>query len=218
MNQPAITIDVVSDVMCPWCYIGKRRLEKARAVHPDIPVDVVWRPFQLDPTIPDNGMDRRVYLERKFGSPANVERVYAPVVAAGGAEGISFAFDGIRRAPNTLDAHRLIGWAKTAGLQDEMVERLFRLYFVEGGDLCDKVALADAAAAIGMERPVVERLLASDADVAEVQREIDAARRIGITGVPTFIIDSRYAVVGAQEPGVIAGAIAKANAERVAEH
>lgn len=218
MTQPPVTVDVVSDVMCPWCYIGKRRLEKARAMHPHIPVDVIWRPFQLDPTIPDHGMDRRTYLERKFGSSTNVERIYAPVVAAGGAEDIPFAFDSIHRTPNTFDAHRLIGWAKTVGLQDEMVERLFHLYFVEGGDLCDKAVLAGAAAAIGMERPVVERLLASEADVALVRREIDAARRIGITGVPTFIIDSHYAVVGAQDPAIIAGAIAKAHAERVASH
>jgi predicted DsbA family dithiol-disulfide isomerase len=208
-----IAIDVVSDVMCPWCYIGKRRLEAAAAAHPDIALDVQWRPFQLDATIPENGMDRRIYLERKFGGPDVVERVYAPVRAAGEAESIPFAFEKIRRSPNTFNAHRLIRWAGLEGLQDEMVERLFRLYFLEGGDLTDTAVLAKAAAEAGMDKAVVERLLAGDADKAEVQAEIESAQRMGITGVPTFIVAGRYAVVGAQPAEVLSGAIAKARSE-----
>ena len=208
-----IAIDVVSDVMCPWCYIGKRRLEAAATAHPDIALDVKWRPFQLDATIPETGMDRRIYLERKFGGPEAIERVYAPVRAAGEAEAIPFAFDRIRRSPNTFNAHRLIRWAGLEGLQDEMVERLFRLYFLEGGDLTDLGVLANAAAEAGMDRAVVERLLAGDADRAEVKAEIESAQRMGITGVPTFIVAGRYAVVGAQPAEVLSGAIDKVRAE-----
>lgn len=213
MTETMIAIDVISDVMCPWCYIGKRRLEAAAAASPDIALDVHWRPFQLDATIPEGGMDRRIYLERKFGSPEVVERVYAPVRAAGAAEAIPFAFDRIRRSPNTINAHRLIRWAGQAGLQDEMVERLFRLYFIEGGDLTDTAVLAEAAAEAGMEHELVVRLLAGDADTGEVRDEIEAAQRMGVTGVPTFIVAGRYAVVGAQPAEVLSGAIAKARAE-----
>lgn len=213
MTDKTVTIDVVSDVMCPWCYIGKRRLEAAAAAQPDVELDVRWRPFQLDATIPEGGMDRRMYLERKFGGAEAVERVYAPVRAAGEAEAIPFAFDRIRRSPNTINAHRLIRWAAQAGIQDAMVERLFRLYFIEGGDLTDNAVLAKAAAEAGLEQEVAERLLASDADVAEVKGEIEAAQRMGITGVPTFIVDGRYAVVGAQSPAVLANAIARVQAE-----
>ena len=213
MDEAMVTIDVVSDVMCPWCYIGKRRLEAAVAALPEVPLDVQWRPFQLDATIPPEGMDRRIYLERKFGGAEAAERVYAPVRAAGEAESIPFAFDRIRRAPNTINAHRLIRWAGQAGLQEEMVERLFRLYFLEGGDLTDTGVLARAATEAGMERALVERLLAGEADIAEVRGEIEAAQRMGITGVPTFIIAGRYAVVGAQPAEVLTDAIAKARAE-----
>jgi predicted DsbA family dithiol-disulfide isomerase len=213
MSDAMVTIDVVSDVMCPWCYIGKRRLEAAVAALPDVALDVQWRPFQLDATIPPEGMDRRMYLERKFGGPEAAERVYAPVRAAGEAEAIPFAFDRIRRSPNTINAHRLIRWAGQAGLQDEMVERLFRLYFIEGGDLTDTAVLAKAAAEAGMEHEVAERLLASEADIAEVRADIEAAQNMGITGVPTFIVAGRYAVVGAQPADVLADAIAKARAE-----
>jgi predicted DsbA family dithiol-disulfide isomerase len=213
MSDAILTIDVVSDVMCPWCYIGKRRLEAAVAALPDVSLDVQWRPFQLDATIPPEGMDRRMYLERKFGGAEAAERVYAPVRAAGEAEAIPFAFDRIRRSPNTINAHRLIRWAGQAGLQEEMVERLFRLYFIEGGDLTDRVVLAKAAAEAGMEHEVAERLLASEADIAEVRADIEAAQNMGITGVPTFIVGGRYAVVGAQPADVLADAIAKARAE-----
>lgn len=207
MNGDPITLDVISDVLCPWCYIGKRRLEKAIAATPGFLLDIRWRPFLLDATISPDGMDRREYLTRKFGSPEGVDRVYTPVREAGKAEGIPFDFDAIKRSPNTIDAHRLIRWAQSTGHQDDIVERLFQLYFTEGANLNDRQVLLDAATGIGMERELVERLLASDADVAETRHEIELAQKMGVTGVPTFIVGNKYAVVGAQDGEVIASAI-----------
>ncbi len=209
-----IEIDVISDVMCPWCYIGKRRLEKALAMLPGIDVDIRWRPFQLDHTIPENGMDRQAYLRNKFGSDAGAEQIYEPVRAAGRAEDIAFAFDKITVAPNTLNAHRIIRWAMAEGVQDAAVERLFQLYFMEGADLTDKTVLADAAVDAGIERAVVEHLLSGDADVAETQAEIAQIQQMGVTGVPAFIIGNRFAVLGAREPEVIAQAIQEVARER----
>lgn len=195
--------------MCPWCYIGKRRLEKAVASAADYLLDIRWRPFLLDATIPPDGMDRQEYLNRKFGSPEGVDRVYDPVRQAGEAEGIPFDFEAIKRSPNTIDAHRIIRWSQTTGHQDEMVERLFQLYFLEGANLNDRQVLIDAAAGIGMDRELVERLLNSDADTAETRHEIALAQQMGVTGVPTFIVGQKYAVVGAQAAEVIANAIAQ---------
>lgn len=209
----SVAVEVVSDVVCPWCFIGKRRLEKALVLVPDIAVEVRWMPFQLDPTVPADGMDRALYLKRRFGSAEDIARVYAPVEAAGKAEDIPFAFDRITRSPNTIDAHRVIRWAGVEGVQDAVVERLFRLYFLDGGDLTSRAVLAAAAAAAGMDGTVVERLLASDADRDAVAGEAAQARAIGIEGVPAFLIARRYAVLGAREPEVIAGAIARAAAE-----
>lgn len=209
-----IEIDVISDVMCPWCYIGKRRLEKALAMVPDVPVDVRWRPFQLDHTIPESGMDRKEYLRKKFGSDEQAAQVYGPVRAAGKDEEIPFEFDKITISPNTLNAHRIIRWAMAEGVQNAVVERLFQLYFVEGANLTDKAILADAAVEAGLERGVVERLLASDADIAETKAEISQAQQMGVTGVPAFIIGNRYAVMGAREPEAIAQAISEVIKER----
>ncbi len=211
-----IEIDVISDVMCPWCYIGKRRLEKALAMVPDVPVDIRWRPFQLDHTIPETGMDRKEYLRKKFGSDEQVAQVYGPVRAAGKDEDIPFEFDKITVSPNTLNAHRIIRWAMADGVQNAVVERLFQLYFVEGANLTDKTVLADAAVEAGLERPVVERLLESDADMAETKAEISQAQQMGVTGVPAFIIGGRYAVMGAREPEAIVQAITEVVKERSA--
>ncbi len=213
MENATIPVDVVSDVMCPWCYIGKRRLERAIAASPDTLLDIRWRPFQLDATIPDDGMDRQEYLERKFGGAEGVAEVYEPVRDAGKAEGIPFRFEAITKSPNTINAHRIIRWSHSVGLQDQVVERLFELYFIEGADLTDKEVLTDAAAMSGMEREIVERLIHSDADVEETKNEIALAQQMGVTGVPTFIVGQKYAVVGAQGPEVIAGAIAKVREE-----
>lgn len=213
-EQQPITIDVVSDVMCPWCLIGKRRLEKALEMREGVPVNVRWRPFQLDATIPEDGMDRQEYLNRKFGGPEGAKNIYDNVRAAGAEEGIPFKFEDIKKSPNTINAHRLLRWADTMGVQNEMAERLFQLYFMEGGDLTDKQVLADNAEQAGMEREVVETLLAGDADKEAVQNEIATASQMGVTGVPCFIVDGKYAVMGAQQPEVIAGAIDKVLEER----
>ena len=215
MNE-AVTIDVVSDVMCPWCYIGKKRLETALASLPEVETSIHWRPFQLDATIPEHGMDRQDYLKAKFGDGGRADEVYAPIREAGRNENIAFQFDRITRAPNTLNAHRVIRWARTAGVQDAVVERLFQLYFIDGADLTDNDVLADCAEMAGMERDIIVRLLEGDADKAETQEEIALAQQMGITGVPTFLVGNRYAVIGAREPEVIAGAIAKVIEEREA--
>jgi predicted DsbA family dithiol-disulfide isomerase len=209
-----VRIDVVSDVMCPWCFIGKRRLEKALESAPEVRVSVAWHPFQLDPTLPAEGKDRRQYLEEKFGGPDEADRVYERVRAAGAEEEIPFAFERIARSPNTLDAHRLIRWAGVEGVQDEMVERLFTLYFVEGADLSDDATLVGAAVDAGMDREMVSRLLASEADLAETEAEVVHAQAIGVRGVPTFILDGKYAVSGAQPAEVLADAIRQVAAER----
>lgn len=213
-----ITVDVISDVMCPWCYIGKRRLEGALADVAGIDVVVNWRPFQLDPTIPPEGKDRRAYFKEKFGDDERVREMHAQLVELGRAEGIDFAFEAIERSPNTIDAHRVVRWAGIEGekMQDAVVERLFSLFFVEAADLTQRKTLVDAATDAGMDGPVVEALLAGDADREAVQDEIATAQKIGVTGVPCFIIDNRYAVLGAQESSVIADAIRQSYQERLA--
>jgi predicted DsbA family dithiol-disulfide isomerase len=206
-----ITIDIVSDVMCPWCYIGHKRLEKAMADADDIPVEIRWRPFQLDPTLPPEGRDRRKYLEDKFGGQEGAKAAYNHIREAGAAENIAFAFEKIVVSPNTLDAHRVIRWAASAGegVQERLVQRLFEIYFEEGGNVGDHKVLVDAARVAGMDAPVVEALLASDADRDAVEQEIMTAQQMGIRGVPCFLLEGRYAVMGAQDPQVLAEAIRK---------
>lgn len=206
-----LLIDVVSDTMCPWCYIGKRRLEKALAMRPEQTVEVFWRPYQLDATIPREGMDREEYLERKFGGRDGARSVYAPIAEAGAQEQIPFAFERIARSPNTIDSHRLIRWAKSAGRQDAVVESLFRRYFTEGEDIGSADVLLAAAEEAGMDRKLVGELLAGDADRDLVVREVALAQQMGVTGVPCFIVASKYVVMGAQAPEIIAGAIDLAN-------
>lgn len=212
MTAPSLTIDVVSDVMCPWCYIGKRRLEAAlEEVSSEMNVEVRWRPYQLDATLPKQGKDRQQYLEDKFGGAAGAEQAYAAVRAAGVEEEIPFAFDKIKVSANTLDAHRLIRWASSLGLtaQHQMVDLLFKAYFEDGKNIGDDAVLIEAAQQVGLETPVVERLLAGDADRDTVSGEIDQARQMGVTGVPCFIIDEQYAVVGAQSADALADAMRK---------
>jgi len=217
MTVPSLTIDVVSDVMCPWCYIGKRRLEAALdEVGSEINVDVRWRPYQLDPTLPKQGKDRKQYLEDKFGGADGADQAYAAVRAAGAEEEIPFAFDKIPVSPNTLDAHRLIRWASSLGLeaQQKMVDVLFKAYFEEGKNIGDDAVLIDAAKQVGLEAPVVERLLSGDADRDTVNAEIDQARQMGVTGVPCFIIDMQYAVVGAQPAAALVEAMRRVAIEK----
>ena len=217
MTAPPLTIDVVSDVMCPWCYIGKRRLEAAlNDVRAEMDVEVRWRPYQLDPTLPKQGKDRQQYLEDKFGGAAGAEQAYAAVRAAGAEEKIPFAFDKIEVSANTLDAHRLIRWAGSLGLttQQEVVDLLFKAYFEDGKNIGDDAVLMQIAEQAGLEMPVVERLLAGDADRDTVTAEIDQARQMGVTGVPCFIIDMQYAVVGAQSGEALADAMRKVVQEK----
>lgn len=210
MSEPvSLSVDVVSDVVCPWCFIGQKRLDKAVAAAGDIDVHVNWRPFQLDPTIPRGGQDRRQYMLAKFGSEQRIRDIHARIEPLGAAEGIAFAFDAIEVAPNTLDAHRVARWAGAAGeaVQNRLVRRLFQLYFKEGADVGDHAVLAAAASEAGMDAAVVETLLPTDADAEAVRNEIATASRMGITGVPCFLIEGKYAVMGAQETDVLADAL-----------
>jgi predicted DsbA family dithiol-disulfide isomerase len=221
MTKPtAITVDVVSDVVCPWCFIGQKRLDKAIAAAGDVEVHVRWRPFQLDPTIPREGKDRRDYMLGKFGSEERIREIHARIEPLGEAEGINFAFDAIKVAPNTLDAHRLIRWAGAMSeeVQNRLVRRLFQINFEEGGNLGDHAVLIEAAREAGMDVSVAEALLPTDADAEAVQNEITTASRMGITGVPCFLIEGKYAVMGAQDAATLTDAIrqvaaAKANGE-----
>jgi predicted DsbA family dithiol-disulfide isomerase len=200
-----VSIDIVSDVICPWCFIGKRRLERALAAAPsDIAVQVGWRPYQLNPDMPAEGMDRRRYLAEKFGGEARAERVYQNVVDAGAGEGIAFDFKAIQRTPNTIDAHRLIDRAGRDGRQDALVERLFRGYFLEGRDLSDREGLVAMAAEAGLPEEETRHFLSGHDGVERVASEDAMARRMGIQGVPCFIFNRKYAVSGAQDPAVFA--------------
>jgi len=204
-----ITIDVVSDAVCPWCFIGQKRLDRAVEELPEVDIGVRWRPFQLDPTIPPEGRDRHAYLLAKFGDEKRIEDMHENIARAGAEEGIAFDFGAIKLSPNTLDAHRLIRWAASSGadVQNRVARRLFQLYFEEGADIGDRQVLADAAAECGMDSAVVETLLAGNADTEEVREEIETAARMGVTGVPCFLIEGRYAVMGAQPADVLANAI-----------
>jgi predicted DsbA family dithiol-disulfide isomerase len=205
-GREPLAIDVVSDVVCPWCFIGKRRLERALASS-RVPATIRWHPYQLDPTIPTGGKSRRDYLVAKFGSEDRIRQLQRNIETVGAAEGIDFAFDRIAVAPNTLDAHRLIRWAGEAGAADQVVEALFRAYFLEGRNIGDREVLADIAASCGMKRDEVAQRLASDEALAAVRTSVQAAQQLGVTGVPTFILAGRYAVVGAQPADTLAGAI-----------
>lgn len=211
--RQGMRIEIVSDVICPWCFIGKRRLEQAMAQRPDIEFEIGWRPFQLNPDMPKEGADRKSYLEAKFGGPARAKEIYARVAAEGAKEGIAFNFDGIKRTPNTLAAHSLLHWALGAGVQNELKERLFRLYFLEGADIGDHQVLADAAEAEGLDGALIKSLLDEGQDLDLIRSEDQMAREFGITGVPFFIFERRYGVPGAQEPTALLQVIDKLAAE-----
>ena len=206
-QQPPLRIDVVSDVVCPWCFIGKRRLEKALALTPDIPVEVHWHPYFLNDWIPPEGMSREQYLTTKFGSPERYSGIAQRVAAAAEAEGLVYAMDKIARQPNTTDAHRLIRWAGGIGKAAEMKQRLMDLYFTEGADLSNRAVLVQAAADVGLDPEDVRGALASDQDVEAVAQEAQQAKEAGIEGVPCFIFGGKFAVSGAQAPEYLAEAI-----------
>jgi len=210
----AFMIDVVSDVVCPWCYIGKRRLAAALArLHADDPAfesRVNWHPFQLNPELPAAGVDRKRHLEAKFGGPARAREIYARVRAAGETAGIAFDFERIAVQPNTLSAHRLIGWAQREHDAGELVERLFDGYFIEGRDVGNHAVLAAIAAEAGLDASDAEAYLDSGAGREEIAAMDARARTLGVSGVPYFIFDGRVAVSGAHEPEVLLQAIMQA--------
>ena len=205
-----VTIDVVSDVVCPWCYIGKARLDQAIAnVASDILVTVNWRPYQLNPDLPPEGVDHKAHLAAKLGGQEAVDRAHEMLAGLGEQDGIAFDFDAVTISPNTLDAHRLIRWALTEGgdTQSEVASLLFKANFEEGRNIGDHAVLLDIAAEAGLDRAVITALLASDADKDAVSEEIDMAGGMGVTGVPCFIVDSKYAVMGAQSVEVLEDAL-----------
>ncbi len=209
-----LSIDVVSDVVCPWCFIGKRRLEAAlaqlgSAVELARPV-VTWQPFELNPELPREGIDRRDYLDAKFGGGGRAAQIYERVRAAGATVGIEFAFERIARQPNTLDAHRLILWAQGRGDAEPLVERLFRAYFLEGRAIGEPNVLADVAAEAGLDRGAASSMLSSDEGEATVRAAIRHFVALGVSGVPLFIFGNRIAVAGAQEPPLLVKAMAEA--------
>lgn len=206
MAETVLQLDVVVDVVCPWCYVGKRRLEHAMAMTPGIGYELRYRPFQLDASIPRAGVPRKAYIEAKLGGPERVRQAHRHLTEIGATLGIPFDFEAITRAPNTLDAHRTLRWAGEAGVQGDLVEILFRRYFVEGADIGDRDVLAEAAGAAGMNAAEVRSWLDTTADEEEVTAEVAHAQRIGVTGVPCLVIEARYAVTGAQEAPVLVGA------------
>lgn len=210
-------IDIVSDTVCPWCLIGKRKLEKALAERPDLDVEVTWHPYQLHPDMPEEGADRKEFTAKKFGSIERARELYEHVRQAGDAVGLEFQFGKVERSPNTLNSHRLIRWATTAGVQDEMVEILFRKFFMDGQDIGDKQVLLDAAMEAGMDADIVTDLLEGDADKDLVLKEEAQARQIGVSGVPFFIFDGKYALSGAQDPSTFLQVFDQIEQEATAE-
>jgi predicted DsbA family dithiol-disulfide isomerase len=213
MTSSTLTIDVVSDVVCPWCFVGKRLLETAIALKPEIAVEVRYRPYFLNPWVPREGMSRDDYLIAKFGSVENYNKNSGRITAAAASIGLTYARDKIKRQPNTLDCHRLIYWAGQIGNAARMKQRLMDLYFSEGGDLSDREVLVKAAADCGMDPDQTRDRLASTEDVERVEAEATSAKAAGIDGVPCFIFGGQFAVSGAQPPAVLAQAIERAAAE-----
>jgi predicted DsbA family dithiol-disulfide isomerase len=214
-NSEPITIDVVSDVVCPWCFIGKRRLEKAIASRPDLEVQVRFHPYFLNDWVPREGISRTEYLTTKFGSPERYNRNVPRMIEAAASEGLTYAPDKIQRQPNTLDCHRLILWAdQQQGSGPRMKQRLMSLYFAEGADLTDREVLVKAAADCGLDATQVRELLATDTDVDTVTRAAEQAKAAGIDGVPMFIFNGVLGVSGAQSPEYLVSAMERSIEER----
>jgi predicted DsbA family dithiol-disulfide isomerase len=211
MTDRGLTIDIYSDIVCPWCYVGKRRLERALAqLNGAVRARITWRPFQLNPTMPPDGIDRTAYLKAKFGSLEAFGRMEEQLLAAGADEQIPFALEKIQRTPNTFAAHRLVWYAAQQGTQDNVVEALFRVYFLEGQNIGDVKTLAHVASEAGLDRTEIEEFLASEKGVVEVKAEEAAGRRLGIRGVPYFILNGAVSISGAQPPDIFVSAIRQA--------
>jgi predicted DsbA family dithiol-disulfide isomerase len=215
VKESRMHVEIYSDMVCPWCFIGKRRWEQAietagYANH----VEVTWQPFQLNPTMPKSGMDRRTYLEAKFGGPEARRAIEERLAKAGEPDGIAFAFDRIARTPNTFEAHRLMWFAQQHKKQDDLAEGLFHAYFSEGCDIGDGQTLVDIAAEIGLDRDTTRQFLASDQGVEEVRAEEAAGHRIGIRAVPYFVLNGTSTISGAQPPDIFVSALQKAEVDR----
>jgi predicted DsbA family dithiol-disulfide isomerase len=198
-----LQIEVVFDLVCPWCYLGTRRLRRALRSRPDVVADLLWRPFLLNPDIPPAGLPRQEFLTRKFGGEERARRLHATIAELGAAEGVPFRFERIRRMPSSLDAHRLVRFAAREGLAEPLVEALFHAHFAEGADIGHADTLARLAARVGLEPAAVRRFLDSGAEADAVHAENLRAHRLGINGVPSFVVGGRHAIAGAQEPEVL---------------
>ncbi|HEX4891013.1 MAG TPA: DsbA family oxidoreductase [Alphaproteobacteria bacterium] len=206
-------LDIISDPVCPWCYVGKKRMEIAIAARPEIQIDLAYRVFQLNPDMPREGRDRKEHIRRKYGEQKGPSAMMDALQEAGRELGIEFNFSNIARMPNTLDAHRLIRWSHSAGRQPELVEIMFRRYFTQGDDISDHAVLLDIAREAGMDTDIIANLLAGNADMDLILQEDATARRIGIQGVPSYVIANKYLLVGAQEPELLVRALDTAYAE-----
>jgi predicted DsbA family dithiol-disulfide isomerase len=205
-----VTIDIISDVVCPWCYLGKARLELAVAeVQGEVGVDINWRPYRLNPDHPPEGVDHHAHLAKKLGGEKAVDEAHERLKALGAEVGIRFNFDAIRIGPNTLDAHRLLHWAMMEGreIQDRVATGLFKANFEEGRNVGDHAVLIDIGKNAGLDPKLIANLLNSEADKDTVLSEIDAAQKMGVSGVPFFILDGQYAVSGAQPVDLLANAL-----------
>ncbi|MEQ8226661.1 MAG: DsbA family oxidoreductase [Rhodospirillales bacterium] len=197
-------IEIIYDTVCPWCYIGKRRLDQALALRPDIEITAHWRPFLLNPELPPDGVDRTAYLVKKFGSETRVRRIYGAIGEAGQSVEIDFAFDRIQKTPNSVDSHRLVKYTARDGNADALVEALFVAYFVHGLDIGETSVLLDIGARHGLDRKDLERYLLSDEDHDAVTQDNARAHRLGVNGVPSFVFSGPMVISGAQEPQILA--------------
>ena len=208
-----VKLDIISDPICPWCYIGKAHLDRALEAAPDHPFTVEWHPFQLNPDMPEGGMDRREYLEHKFGGKEGAVRVYSQIAEAGEAAGLDIDFGAIKRTPNTINAHRLIHWSGLEGRQTATVSSLFKAYFKEGRDIGNTDVLLEIAEQVGLDRAMIARLMDSDADTDDIRARDANARAKGVNGVPTFIVANQHVLSGAQQPDLWGRAIDEIKAQ-----
>jgi predicted DsbA family dithiol-disulfide isomerase len=198
-----LTVEVVFDLVCPWCFLGIRRLRRMLRSRPDVSAELIWRPFLLNPDLAPQGVPRQEYLVRKFGGEERARRLHGTIAELGRAEGLDFRFDRIRRVPHSLDAHRLVRWAGRFGLADGLVDALFEAYFMDGADIGDAAVLAGIAGRLGLDAAAARRFLATVAEVEAVHADNLRAHRLGINGVPCFVVAGRHAIAGAQEPEVL---------------
>ena len=212
-----VKLDILSDPICPWCYIGKAQMDRALESHPDHPFEIEWHPFQLNPDMPADGMDRREYLEHKFGGKDGAVRVYSQIAEAAEAAGLDIDFAAIQRTPNTINAHRLIHWAGLEGRQTAIVSKLFKAYFRDGRDIGDTEVLLVIAEDAGMDRAMTDRLMQSDADLEDIRARDANARAKGVSGVPTFVVANQHVLPGAQPTALWGDVIAEISEQLAAK-